>query len=244
MPFVLSAALAALGIRIAFREPWIAVGLVFLLVSLMLPSVRERRRVRRILQSGDVRSVMGAWTESSTRVPHPETLGPLITATAFASCGWIDQARTALERAVRGPVWEAALEHRLVVETLLDTFEGERVEALEKAERLCALPLPVAGPFLRGRVRTLRAALAAFARAFARMPRRGDGSLLEQAAKTNPLIHWPMRYAAAIIAIDDGDIAKARRLVIDAPAWPSESAFHSFHEEIASIVGLPSRISG
>lgn len=243
MPFVLSAALAALGIRIALREPWIAVGLVFLLVGLMLPSVRERRRVRRILQSGDVRSVMGAWTESATRVPHPETLGPLITATAFASCGWIEQARTSLERAVRGPVWDAALEHRLVIETLLDTFEGERAEALEKAERLCALPLPAAGPLLRGRIRTLRAALAAFARAFARMPRRGDVSLLEQAAKTNPLIHWPMRYAAAILAIDDGDVERARKLIADAPAWPAESAFHSFHEEIGSMVGLPSRDS-
>lgn len=241
LPFVLSAALAALGIRIALREPLIAIALIVVLVALMAPGIRERRRIRRVLQSGDVRSVMAAWTESFTRVPHPETLGPLITATAFASCGWIEQARTALERAVKGPIWEAALEHRLVVETLLDTFEGERLAALEKAERLCELPLPAAGPFVRGRVRTLRAAMAALARAFARMPRQGDMSLLEQAAKTNPLIHWPMRYAAAILAIDGGDAHRARRLIGDAPPWPSESAFHAFHAEIAPIIGLPMR---
>lgn len=241
MPFVLSAALAALGIRIAFREPLIALILSAFVVILMLPGIRERRRIRRVLQSGDVRSVMAAWIESFNRVPHPETLGPLITATAFASCGWIEQARSSLSRAVRGPIWEAALEHRLVVETLLDTYEGDRTAALEKAEQLCALPLPVAGPFLRGRVRTLRIAMAALARAFARMPRRGDISLLEQAAASNPLIHWPMRYAAAIVAVDHGDVGRARKLIGDAPLWPAESAFFEFHGEIAPMIGLPLR---
>jgi len=239
LPFVLSAALAALGIRIALREPWLAIALAFVVATLMLPGLRERRRIRRVLQSGDIRSVLSAWTESFTRVPHPETLGPLITATAFASCGWIEQARTSLSRASRGPVWDAAIEHRLIVETLLDCFEGERIAAIEKAERLAALPLPVTGPFLRARIRTLRAAMGALARAFARMPRRGDRSLLEQAAGSNPLIHWPMRYAASIIAIDEGDVARARRLIADAPAWPTESAFHAFHAELATIVGLP-----
>lgn len=241
MPFVLSAALAALGIRIAFREPLVAILLAGLLGMMLLPGIRERRRVRRVLQSGDVRSVMAAWAGSFSRVPHPETLGPLITATAFASCGWIDQARASLERAVRGAAWDAALEHRLIVETLLDTFEGERASAIEKAERLCALPLPVTGPFLRGRVRTLRAAMAALARAFARMPRRGDSSLLEQASKANPLIHWPMRYAAAIVAVDAGEMGRARRLIEDAPPWPPESAFQVFHAEIASLIGLPAQ---
>lgn len=241
LPFVLSAALAAVGIRIALGEPILAIALAGLILALMLPGMRERRRVRRILQSGDVRSVMAAWTESFTRVPHPETLGPLITATAFASCGWIEQARTSLARSARGPVWEAALEHRLVVETLLDTFEGDRSAALEKAEQLSTLPLPAAGPFLRGRVRTLRSAMGALARAFARMPRRGDISLLEQAAASNPLIHWPMRYAAAIVAIDSGDNHKARKFLADAPLWPEESAFHDFHAEMAPMVGLPTQ---
>lgn len=239
LPFVLSAALAALGIRIALREPWLAIALAFVVAMLMLPGLRERRRIRRVLQSGDIRSVLAAWTESVTRVPHPETLGPLITATAFASCGWIDQARTSLARASRGPVWEAAIEHRLIVETLLDSFEGERMTAIEKAERLGALPLPVTGPFLRARIRTLRAAMGALARAFARMPRRGDRALLEQAAGSNPLIHWPMRYAASIIAIDEGDVVRARKLIADAPVWPAESAFHAFHAELAPMIGLP-----
>ena len=239
LPFVLSAALAALGIRIALREPLLAIALAAVVALLMLPGIRERRRIRRILQSGDIRSVLAAWTENFHRVPHPETLGPLITATAFASCGWIEQARNSLARAMRGPVWDAAIEHRLIVEILLDAFEGDRMAAIEKAERLGALPLPVTGPFLRARIRMLRAAMGALARAFARMPRRGDRALLEQAASSNPLIHWSMRYAAAIVAIDEGDVAGARRLIAEAPPWPVESAFHDFHAELSAILGLP-----
>lgn len=238
-PFVLSAALAALGVRLALRDPVLAALLAIVIALLLLPGARERRRVRRRLQSGDVRIVMAAWSESFARVPYPETLGPLMAATAFASCGWVEQARTALGRAARGPVWEAALEHRLFVETILHTFEGDREASLEKAARLSALPLPVTGPFAAGRVRTLREALGALARAFAHVSRRGDLALLEHAAEKNPLVFWPLRYAAAIVAVDGGDLGRARRLLSSAPSWPEGTVFHSFHAEIAPRVGLP-----
>jgi hypothetical protein len=236
-PFVLSAALVAMSFRVALRDP--LTGFLFgaLVALTLLPSYLARRRLRRVLRSGDVRSVLQAWAGNLSRIPYPETMGPLITAAAFASYGWVDQARTALDRSVRGPAWEAALEHRLFVETLLDAFEGDREGAMSKATQLSSLPLPSAGPFMRGRVRSLRDALAALARAFAHISKPADMRLLERASKASPLVHWAMRYAAAVVAIDHGQVAHARKLLESAPTWPEGSAFHGFHSELTGIVG-------
>ena len=45
-----------------------------------------------------------------------------------------------------------------------------------------------------------------------------------------------MRYAAAVVAIDSGDLPGARGLLDGAPAWPPESALRAFHDEIAAQV--------
>jgi len=228
--------MVALGLRMASRDPVTGALFGVLVVLLLLPGFIARRRLREVLRSGDVRSVLRAWAGNLARLPYPETMGPLITAAAFASYGWVDQARTALERSARGPAWDAALEHRLFVETLLDAFEGDREAALSKASRLSSLPLPVAGPFMRGRVCSLRDALGAFARAFAHVSNPADMRLLERASKASPLVHWAMRYAAAVVAIDHGQVAHARKLLQAAPAWPEASAFRSFHSELTDIV--------
>ena len=203
---------------------------------MLVPSYLARRHVRQVLRSGDVRSVLSAWSGNIAKLPHPETMGPLVTAAAFASCGWVEQARTALDRSARGPAWDAALEHRLFVETLLDAFEGDREGALTKASRLSSLPMPPAGRFMQGRVRVLRDALAAFARAFAHTSAPTDIDLLERASKKSPLIHWAMRYAAAVVAIDHGNRELARKLLETAPAWPEGSAFRLFHQELSGIL--------
>jgi hypothetical protein len=236
MPFVLSAACAAAAIALVLRDPWMAAVLGALVLTLFLPRYLARRRVRQVLRSGDVQSVLGAWSGNLARLPYPETMGPLITAAAFASCGWVEQARTSLARAVKGPAWEAALEHRLFVETLLDAFEGHREAALSKAARLASLPLPFA--LTSGSVRVLRDGLAAFARAFAHVSRSGDLDLLEQASEKSPLVHWAMRYAAAVAAIDAGDAEHAKKLLAKAPPWPEGSAFYDFHCELAPMLGL------
>jgi hypothetical protein len=233
-PFVLSAALVAMAVHMAARDPLTAALFAVLTVLIVLPGYLARRHVREVLRSGDVHSVLNAWSGDIAKLPYPETMGPLITAAAFASCGWVDQARTALQRSVRGPAWEAALEHRLFVETLLDAFEGDREGALTKAARLSSLPLPPARPFMQGRVRVLREALAAFARAFAHTSSPKDLGLLERASKKSPLVHWAMRYAAAVVAIDHGNVGYARKLLEAAPQWPEGSAFHSFHQELSS----------
>ncbi|HVJ20400.1 MAG TPA: hypothetical protein VM686_33525 [Polyangiaceae bacterium] len=238
LPFVASAALVALAIDLALRSPLLGGLLGTLALLVFLPQLVSRRRVRRILVSGDINAVLEVWNRSLDQLPHRETLGPLLLATALAAHGLTDRARRVLERAQRGDAWEAAIEHRLFVEALLDAFEGQRVEALHKAESLEKLPLPAAGPFLRERMVLLRSALAAFTRAFARNARPGDVELLERAAKTSPLVHWAMRYAAAVAMVDGGRRGDARRMLDSAPPWPEESAFHFFHRELEAELKL------
>src|SRR5215471_21052898 len=96
--FVLSAALVAIGIRVAIHEPFSAAIGLAIVALMMVPRYLQQRRVREVLRSGDVRSVLHAWSANLAKLPHPETMGPLVTAAAFASCGWVEQARTALDR--------------------------------------------------------------------------------------------------------------------------------------------------
>lgn len=163
-------------------------------------------------------------------------MAPLMTATAFAANGWIEQARTALAAAQRGPAWEAALEHRLFLDALLLAFEGDRDEAIRQAERLARLPVPNIESPMRQRIETLRHAIGALTRAFAHRSEQGDGDLLDRAASISPLVHWAMRYASAVVAIDQGNLDKVRALLDGAPDWPSESAFRTFHQEITAQV--------
>jgi hypothetical protein len=41
-----------------------------------------------------------------------------------------------------------------------------------------------------------------------------------------------MRYAGAIVALDAGHPADVSALLAGAPAWPPESAFHEYHQEL------------
>jgi hypothetical protein len=199
---------------------------------LFIPAFVGRWRMRKLLMSGDVERLIGTWEGSIRRVPYRETMAPLLNATAYASYGWIEAARRALERAVRGPAWDAAIEQRLFVETLLDTFEGDRDAALRKAQALEALPMPSTGLFARRRVALLRRGLAALARAFAHASREGDARVLARAAGASPLVHWAMRYAAAIVAVDGGRARDVHALLSGAPVWPDQSAFHTYHHEL------------
>jgi hypothetical protein len=230
--FVASAALAAAVLVLAWTRPALSAGLLGAAFALVATRWLSRRRLRRVLLSGDVRTVLERWSPSLGRIPHRETMAPLMTATAFAAYGWVDEARAALAAAARGPAWDAALEHRLFLDALLLTFEGDRDGALEQAGRLSRLPLPLAAPVLRDRVLMLRGSVGALARAFAHRSHPGDGDLLERASETSPLVFWAMRYAAAVVAIDGHAWDDARRLLADAPAWPAESTFRAFHDEI------------
>jgi hypothetical protein len=231
--FVVSAAAAAVVLRFTWDRPVVSAVVLLLLAAVVLVRFAARRRLRRTLVSGDVEAVLREWSSTIARAPHAPTMAPLMTATAFAANGWIEQARAALAAAQRGPAWDAALEHRLFLDTLLLTFEGDREEALRQADRLARLPMPAAPPPMRERIALMRGALGAFARAFAHCSERGDSELLDTVARQSPLVHWAMRYASAIVAIDEGNKEKARLLLDGAPHWPSESVFRGFHDELA-----------
>lgn len=230
--FILSAALAALALRLTWEAP--LAGVVMLVVIAVMVGLRwaSRRRSRRLMRSGDVQTILERWSSSLDRIPHPQTMRPLMTATALAAHGWVDQARAVLRTAERGPAWDAALEHRLFLESLLLTFEGSFEQAEQNAAELAALPLPSTDPTMLERVTMLRGAVAALIRAFSRKSLPGDGGLMLEASDASPLVHWAMRYGAAIEAVDAGELGRARGLIAEAPSWPSQSYFASFHHEI------------
>jgi hypothetical protein len=221
------------------HDPRLIAPLLALTALLVAPVIVGRRRMRKLLMSGDVERLIVTWEGAIDRVPHRGTVGPLLAATAYAAYGWIDASRRSLERAMRGPAWDAAFEQRLFVETLLDAFEGDREAAVRKAAALERLPLPRAGLLARRRVAVLRRGLGALARAFAHASREGDGNALAKAASASPLVHWAMRYAAAIVAIDGGRGRDVPGLLSHAPAWPKQSAFSEYHDELLAFVDSP-----
>lgn len=211
---------------------------------LVAPAWLARRRMRALLLSGDIARILTAWQRSFRRVTHPETMAPLVTATAYAAYGFIDAARDALARAARGPAWESAVEQRLFVEALLDVYEGERTRAVSKAAELERLPLPDVGFWMRRKVARLRRGIGALARAFAHTSRVEDEALLRNVARSSPLVHWAMRYARVVFLVDAGRQREARVLLTDAPAWPEESAFRSFHDELVTAASSPASAPG
>ncbi len=230
---VVSVALFALvSARLIAHDPRLSALVVIAGVGFLVPAWLARRRMRRLLISGDIGRILTLWQSSFRRVSSPETMAPLVTATAYAAYGFIDQARNALARAAKGPAWDAAVEQRLFVEALLDVYEGDRSLALTKAEALERLPLPNVGFWMRRKVALLRRGVSALARAFAHASRAEDEALLRDVSKSSPLVHWAMRYARAVLLVDRGQKEEAKTLLAGAPVWPEESAFRSFHDEL------------
>jgi hypothetical protein len=232
-------ATVAFAVHVGRQSRPLALLLLATFAVTQLPRALRQLRLRRVLRSGDLSKVLQAYHPTLARLPHPETLGPLMVAAALAAHGMVDRARRALDRAVRGDAWEAALEHRWFVETLMEAFDGDRSRAVERAESLEKLPLPAGSGPLQKRVARLRAALAALARAFARCPKQGDAEVLEAASDTSPLVHWAMRYGAIVAYLERGERERAQLLLADAPHWPADSAFRAFQEELTSLAAQP-----
>ncbi len=96
---------ALLSARLIAQDPRYSLAVVFVVLAFALPAWLSRRRMRRVLLSGDVERVLGTWEGSLRRITYPETMAPLMTATAYAAYGFIDEARNALTRAAKGPAW-------------------------------------------------------------------------------------------------------------------------------------------
>src|SRR5689334_13760968 len=61
IPFVVSAALVATAVHLALRQPVLGLVLGELALVLLIPQFLHRRRLRRVLRSGDVNAVLSAW---------------------------------------------------------------------------------------------------------------------------------------------------------------------------------------
>lgn len=238
LPLTVAGLAAVLAAQMVAHDARYWVPLLALLASFLVPAVLGRVRMRRLLMSGDVERLISSWQGSVGATPQGNTMAPLVRATAYAAYGWTDAARRALDRASPGPAWDAALEQRMFVEALLDAFEGDRESAMTKAAALEAMPMSAGGPLARRRVHLLRRGLAALTRAFAHASRGGDAGALAKAAKASPLVHWAMRYAAAIVAVDRGRSRDVALLLSGAPAWPKESAFREYHDELLVQAGF------
>ena len=232
LSFTSIALFALIAARLVTQDQRYVLVVLLVAIGLGVPALLARRKMRRLLISGDVARILGTWQGSLDRVTYPETMAPLMKATAYAAYGFIDAARNSLSRAARGPAWEAAVEQRLFVEALLDVYEGERSRAMTRATELEQLPLPPAGFRMRRKIALLRRGIAAMARAFAHESRASDEHLLQRAARSSPLVHWAMRYARAVFLIDAGRKNEALELITSAPEWPKESVFQAFHAEL------------
>ncbi len=233
--FIASAALFALLLRLAWQEPVFGGVLAGAVLAVVAWRWWARTRIVRMLRRGQVHDIIAHWSDGLDQSPHAETIAPLVMATAFAAFGRVEDARRALAGAARGPAWDAAIEHRIFLDALLSTIEGDADHARAQAARLVTLPMPNRTD-IRARVGALREAVAALVRAFQHRAVPGDLARLEAASENSPLVHWAMRYGAAIVAIDAGDRDKAKLLIANAPAWPEESAFRSFHDEISGAL--------
>src|SRR5580658_2330435 len=118
LPLAAAAVSAVLAAQLVARDSRYALPLLGLVVLSMVPRFVGRWKVRKLLRSGDVERVIGTWSGSIERVANRETMGPLLYATAYAAYGRVEEARRALDRAAKGPAWDAAIEQRLFVETL------------------------------------------------------------------------------------------------------------------------------
>ena len=244
LPFALSALWAAIIVRLLIKDVRYAIPMLVLAALWVLPLYVMHRRQRALLLRGNAPDVLEAWTPMLERTPNPETMQPLLMATAYAANGWTDAAREALGRAHRGPAWAQAREQRLMVDVLLEAFDGDRAHALRLADDLAALPMPQTGIFLRRRVLSLRHGVGALVRAFNRCPEADDRERLLAARKASPLFFWAFTYAAAILAVDANDAAATRELLAGAPQWSPSSVFANFQRELATEIERIEAIRG
>jgi len=236
IPLLISAALVAVVIHDAFAHPLRCVALLLLSTCALFPPFLARRRLKKIMLSGDVAKVLSIWLPAARSHPDHDTAEPLVAATAFVAYGWVSEARNQLARVGCKLSSTAAMEHRLFVETLIEAFDGDREQAVHLANSLASLPLPEVDSGLKNQVILLRCSLVALARAFAHCSHDGDLDTLVKASNNSPLVSWAMRYAAAIVALDRGDVSKVPPLLNGAPSWPNDSMFRAFHDEISARI--------
>ena len=139
---------------------------------------------------------------------------------------------------MKGPAWDAAFEQRLFIEALLDTFQGDRASRLLKAEELEA-----AAPTLRrsARAKTHQPAPSGTGRdgTGVRAHNRDDDARELSGGRglaAPPPLGDALR--GAIVALETGTCG-VRAGCWRGAAWPAESAFHVYHQELPRLAPFP-----
>ena len=65
---------ALLSARLVAQDKRYAIVVLLVLVGFGVPALLSRRRMRRLLISGDVPRILGTWQGSLRRVTYPETM--------------------------------------------------------------------------------------------------------------------------------------------------------------------------
>ena len=87
LSFAAVALFALISARLVSQDLRYGAVVLFVALAFGVPAVLSRRRMRRLLLSGDVPRILGTWKGSLQRVTYPETMAPLMTATAYAAYG-------------------------------------------------------------------------------------------------------------------------------------------------------------
>src|SRR5207248_11315565 len=99
VPFVLSALWTAIIVRLLLRDIRYVLPLIALALLWAVPLYFVHQRQRAALMRGNVPDVLEAWTPMLERTPYPETMQPILMATAYAANGWTEAAREAMAHA-------------------------------------------------------------------------------------------------------------------------------------------------
>ncbi len=228
--FVASAAAVAYAIRCLSLGHY---GGATLFVGLgaavaIVPEFVERRRRRAIYRSGNVRRILEtAFLETGG---ESENSVPLKRALALAALGVTGPARLALQSRRRRPLSDHEREELLIVEALVEAFEGEHTKAHRRVAALDLLPLP--SGVAERRSRAIRESVAAIVRAFDGRAEPNDLELLVRGPELMPVLYWVTRYAAAAVCAQRGASEAVQTLLAGAPAWPEESALALLHRDL------------
>jgi hypothetical protein len=236
--FMASAAAVAYAIRLALAGEWLLAGaFVLLVVPLSVaPEFLERRRRRAIYRTGSVAEILEA---ALREVQHSDQERiALQRALALAALGVTGPARLALQAWRHRHLDDDEHEQLLIVEVLIEAFEGEHTGAHGRAAALRSLPRPES-PGRERRSRAIRECMGAIVRAFDGRAEQGDLELLLRGPEVLPLLHWVTRYAAAAVCAQRGARDAVATLLEGAPEWPQDSAFALLHRDLTMVIATP-----
>lgn len=233
--FVASAAAVAYGIRLVLAGRWwLASTFVCLALPLfILPEYLERRRRRAVYRSGNVQEIVRT-ALLEVRDAGDEQLA-LQRALALAALGVTGPARLALQTWRHRHLSDHEHEQLLIVQVLIEAFEGEHTGAHGRAVELSSLPR-VGSKAKERRSQQVRECMGAIVRAFDGRAEPGDLELLLRGPEVLPVLHWVTRYAAAALCAHRGARDAVATLLEGAPVWPEDSAFALLHRDLTMDV--------